>query len=834
MSYKVKPQLKLYKFENNSFVLQAIIDDYSEVSFEHNLYQAGTFTISINYNIPNSQLFQRGLFVQFGNNPGDFGEIYSIQDSISKDGKGSQTRTIVGYDARYILKRRVIKNMNSNGLWVMTAKGELCIRNLIKDQCGVDAEEKRRLPIINNIPDVSEAKGKEYSVSEQFTNLYEVCKTIATQSEIGWRISFINNELNLEIYEGEDLSQTVRFDTNYESLANGKFSDTSESFSNAIYIGGKGQNDSRDIYEGENGSPSGFNRFESWDNQSQMTTEDEYETEAISMLSQYGQTLTITGNGLVKCPYVFREQYDVGDIITVAFSGKSAAAQILSVTEHWSFGNYEINFNFGKPQNNLSDQLQLMLRQIQKASETSNSTESVKWYNVANENTMDSADVTYNTIGFTGAMTSNKTFTFYLDDEKTGAKSYNIYAKNLTGNYNLTLTTGRSGKTNVVLKGGVNITSRILIDEEGNIICQEMNFSPAQSAAVNSGITSGLVNKLNNINVDYDLSIGLGDRDLNTESLVQLIIDGVGGSYYPWGIVNSITVYLGNHTFTSSNGVRVTANILKLTSVGDTYNSDYPAETWAAMIGTMTAITSAGKVTRYAAEFNWGDAIDTEDPSVATIILSKLVTTIPGVNDHVQYYIPATLYAIRATTSGSTIDYYFGTYGASSLVNLVNPGGIYTDVRLEDGKFTFKCYLQSGAYSNSVGTKLFGVIAVGRKFFVDALNIMLDKSFTYSQFSSWANANNYKIDIGYGKIKFAGEPGVEDLIAQSKYNTEDVTLSFGSYTTGGITHYNGVNLYYQAFVILRVSSGTHTSGNDTGAGEMYCTVDLSGFIAQYS
>lgn len=490
MSYKVKPQLKLYKFENNSFVLQAIIDDYSEVSFEHNLYQAGTFTISINYNIPNSQLFQRGLFVQFGNNPGDFGEIYSIQDSISKDGKGSQTRTIVGYDARYILKRRVIKNMNSNGLWVMTAKGELCIRNLIKDQCGVDAEEKRRLPIINNIPDVSEAKGKEYSVSEQFTNLYEVCKTIATQSEIGWRISFINNELNLEIYEGEDLSQIVRFDTNYESLANGKFSDSSESFSNAIYIGGKGQNDSRDIYEGENGSPSGFNRFESWDNQSQMTTEDEYETEAISMLSQYGQTLTITGNGLVKCPYVFREQYNVGDIITVAFSGKSAAAQILSVTEHWSFGNYEINFNFGKPQNNLSDQLQLMLRQIQKASEKSNSTESVKWYNVANENTMDSADVTYNTIGFTGAMTSNKTFTFYLDDEKTGAKSYNIYAKNLTGNYNLTLTTGRSGKTNVVLKGGVNITSRILIDEEGNIISQGMTSTSVVESGNNQPVTS--------------------------------------------------------------------------------------------------------------------------------------------------------------------------------------------------------------------------------------------------------------------------------------------------------------------------------------------------------
>ena len=67
MSYKEKPQLKLYAFTNNQFILQAIIDDYQECSFEHNLYDAGQFSVTINFNIPNSQLFQRGLFIQFGN-----------------------------------------------------------------------------------------------------------------------------------------------------------------------------------------------------------------------------------------------------------------------------------------------------------------------------------------------------------------------------------------------------------------------------------------------------------------------------------------------------------------------------------------------------------------------------------------------------------------------------------------------------------------------------------------------------------------------------------------------------------------------------------------------
>ena len=64
MSYKTKPQIKLYAFQNNAFVLQAIIDDFQEVSFERNLYQAGTFTISINSSADTSLYFIL-LFILF-------------------------------------------------------------------------------------------------------------------------------------------------------------------------------------------------------------------------------------------------------------------------------------------------------------------------------------------------------------------------------------------------------------------------------------------------------------------------------------------------------------------------------------------------------------------------------------------------------------------------------------------------------------------------------------------------------------------------------------------------------------------------------------------------
>lgn len=491
MRYNEQLNLKLYKYIDSAFILQAIIDDYEQISFEHNLYSAGQFTVTINYNIPNARLFERGLFIQFGSSPFDFGEITTVTNQIGENGKGSEFLNIIGYDARYLFKRRIIRNLNNNDTWSMTNKGELCIRYLVSDQCGQTAEEKRRLPIKNIIPEGEDAIGDIYSVSESYNNLYDVLCTIATQSNIGWAVVFQDNELSLVVYKGNDFSDSVFFSTDYESLKNGTFSDTSDAFSNSIYIGGKGTGSERDIYEGEafvdyaflvdeNGDyittetgdkilmaegdvPCGLGRYEAFDNQSSMTTDEEYEAEAFAMLTQYGQTLTMSGAGLAKCPFIFREQYNIGDIIKLSFSGKSANIQILSVIEHWAHGAYNIEFSFGKPLNNYSEQMAIILRKIQEASGKTESTSSVKWYNTPIDTEQKSSEITFNTIGFIG---SGGIFKLYLDNEKNGAKTYHVYIKQLSGA--LTLTTGRTGATDLELNAGTYVTI-IYVDNDGNI-----------------------------------------------------------------------------------------------------------------------------------------------------------------------------------------------------------------------------------------------------------------------------------------------------------------------------------------------------------------------------
>lgn len=462
-----KPFIYLYAYENEQFVKIAVIDDYEEVSWESSLYEAGTFTIQINYNLPNANLLQKGLFVQFGNDPYKFGEINNVQNTLENTGKGSQQRIVTGYDARYLFKKRIIKNLNTSEAWTYTGAGELCMRQLVYSQCGLgESNTKRRLPISNSIP--TTGIGSAYIVSEAFSNLYDVLVTIATQTQIGWRVAF-SGTLYLDIYAGTDKSGYIRFNADMQTIDSGSYTDSNEEYTNAVYIGGKGNGADRDIYTGETDDAIGLDRYETWIDKSELTSDLEYEIEARAVLNQYSQTISIEGKGLTHSPYVFDSDYFVGDTVNFAFSGVSVNVPVLKVTECWSKGNYDISFDVGKPVASLGRQLSLLLKKIQSASASveSKTTSSIKWYTIPTDTAMAADEVTNDVIGFIGNVGTGATFKLYYQTNGTGSKIYHVYLKELTGTGQLTLTTDTSA-INLLLDVGTYVTI-IYVDTAGNI-----------------------------------------------------------------------------------------------------------------------------------------------------------------------------------------------------------------------------------------------------------------------------------------------------------------------------------------------------------------------------
>lgn len=461
----MRPILFLYKYENRQFKNIAAIDDYEECSWETRLYEAGVFTIQINFNIPNADLFRKGLFVQFGNDPYKFGEISEESDSIGSAGKGSQVKVVTGYDARYIFHRRIIRDLNTVDSYMTAGCGEICMRRLVDSQCGIPAEESRRLPVTNIIGETG--VGGDYVVNEAYTNLYDALVTVATQTQVGWRVMF-NGSLSLDFYDGTNRSAYIRFNANMQTLDSGTFTDSMNEYANAVYIGGKGSGSDRDIYEAMETGAEGLDRFEAWIDKPDLTNESEYATEAENILRQYSQTVSLVGKGLAKSPYVFDKDYFVGDIVQFSFSGRKADVRILSVSEHYAKGEYDIDFEVGKPLADLSRQLSLLLKKIQSASAAaaSKSSSSIRWYDIPVDRAMKSDEVTYDVIGFYDNAGTGETFQLYFNADGTGSKIYHVYLRQLAGSGKLTLTTGVG--QSIQLDTGTYVTI-IYVDKDGNI-----------------------------------------------------------------------------------------------------------------------------------------------------------------------------------------------------------------------------------------------------------------------------------------------------------------------------------------------------------------------------
>jgi hypothetical protein len=177
--------------------------------------------------------------------------------------------------------------------------------------------------------------------------------------------------------------------------------------------------------------------------------------------------------------------------------------------------------------NNLAGQLQLMLRQIQKAGDNSSSTDSVRWYTIPTDTEMPKADVTFNTIGFIGDAGAGATFKLYYNSNGTGSKTYHVYFKQLAGTGKLTLTTG-VGAVDLVVSVGTYVMI-IYVDENGNISTQGSTpvntVTAGNTQPVTSGAVSTAVQEIKDYTKDY-VDAKMPDYSITEQPTGRKWIDG--------------------------------------------------------------------------------------------------------------------------------------------------------------------------------------------------------------------------------------------------------------------------------------------------------------------
>jgi len=157
---------------DKTLAFQGFVEDYQTASYQRSFFQAGSFTFSINKNIPAAALLAKQYFVVYGSDFRDCGVITKISTAIDENGKGSQILNVSGYDLKYLMAQRVIMQLNAADTYAVSGPGETVIKTLISDQCGPTCTDPDRVFNLLQIA-TDQARGDNYELSAKYTQVYQ-------------------------------------------------------------------------------------------------------------------------------------------------------------------------------------------------------------------------------------------------------------------------------------------------------------------------------------------------------------------------------------------------------------------------------------------------------------------------------------------------------------------------------------------------------------------------------------------------------------------------------------------------------------------------------------
>jgi hypothetical protein len=529
-------------YDQYTLALIGEVDYYEQAFFTRSLTGYGSFTIVINYNITNAYLFAKGTIVQFGSSVKKIGVIEDIQKGIGEDGKGSQTLTITGVQAKGIFTRRIIIPGTGNDYYAQNDNAETVIKSTIADQCGATAPADRKFPLLNVIAD--SGRGGVYALQEFNTNLGTILTAVAESQDpyIGFDFSLnaATAKLDFDIIVGLDRrdSQTVNprvcFSSEFDTLRSATIKDQSSGYRNVIYVGGQGDGSDKTVVQvNDTVEPTGIDRREEYIDSSSLQSVDDLTTAGESELNALKQaTLTIEAQALVSSQLTYGVDYDIGDLVNIKEYGTVFDAQITEVTESWAHGSYEVSHVFGKQAQSITSVVKSTKSGLD---QTNTSKSSIGWktatisYAITADIVQDYSDITADVIILTGATGANRNLTLRTPDAAgIGRKLYTILVL-ATGGHTITVKTAAAGTGTVVLVStGTPYTREIYVDASGNVRSLPVattTMAGLESAADKTkldGIAAGA-----EVNVNADWSSASGDSQILNKPAALTFIGGL-------------------------------------------------------------------------------------------------------------------------------------------------------------------------------------------------------------------------------------------------------------------------------------------------------------------
>lgn len=331
---------------NSEFKEIGIIDVYNSLIWTTRYYECGDFELYLPAKKETLALLTIGNYLA---REDDESTMLIETLEIKTDVQKGNFIIATGRDLKSIFDRRVIHPQQT-----LSGTVESAAYTLINRTCGSEAYESRKFPNFST----AELKGFTETIDGQVTGtelyayMIELCQTYG----YGWKITRVENALTCEIYAGQDRTE-VHFSPEFDSLINSDYIVDSTKRKNIAFTAGEGEGTAR-IVTVSGANATGLERREMFidardisSNNGEITT-----SEYVKLLQQRGKeklaeaitTEDFTGSADTAM-YVYKKDYDIGDIVTVENEyGITAASRIIEIIENWGVNGYTITPTFEK------------------------------------------------------------------------------------------------------------------------------------------------------------------------------------------------------------------------------------------------------------------------------------------------------------------------------------------------------------------------------------------------------------------------------------------------------------------------------------------------------
>lgn len=380
--------MELYVF-NQDIELLGIVDEVEEMDWTRRYYEAGDFLIKALLTPNNIELLKKGNLICKKDDLSDV-MIIEHRELSDEDADGMELLVVEGIS----LSGRILSSRITLGRQIEKGTADKIMENILLKQTNLSSNVNRHIKRLIVDTSIKEGFTEKYEHNSLYKPLDEEFTAIASMDGCGFKIllDIENKTFIFYVYKGNDVSDRIVFSTSFDNLTNQEYIESDTNYKNVGICAGQGEEEDRDLIVYNDKEYSDLDRLElfidardiSKDTVIVQKPNEDGELEdveepikngenAVKLLQERAKEklqetskvnsyrASVVGNN-----YIYREDYDLGDIVTVRNDKWDVmySDRIIEINETYTDEGMTINIEFGKELPTFAKKINQKLRRI--------------------------------------------------------------------------------------------------------------------------------------------------------------------------------------------------------------------------------------------------------------------------------------------------------------------------------------------------------------------------------------------------------------------------------------------------------------------------------------